>query len=239
MSEPDLTSNCYVPYSHHPEAAWVESEQGRWFPGVRIENISFPLTIAAPQAAIYSCLSEGQCPRRLFAGDQAAVDSPSMQYWRRAYQLQLAPYASAEPGFAFEVLQPLQADQVHERLLQLLNHSQAGYSDFPVAALLETGTGFVSGINIETEDWGKGLCAERVALAKALAAGIADFRSLHVATRSGEYSSPCGACRQVILEHLPHQPVYLHHADGSRAVHYSSDLLPYSFQSSALQNSDS
>ncbi len=111
------------------------------------------------------------------------------------------------------------------------------HSHFPVAALLETSDGLLSGVNLEFSAWESGLCAERVAVAKALAYGVKseDISAMHLHTRHGEYSSPCGACRQVIIEHLPSIPVIIHHPDGSTSRHFSSDLLPYSFKSDFLK----
>ena len=108
-------------------------------------------------------------------------------------------------------------------------------SDFPVSALLYVDDGYFEGTNIEVNDWTKGLCAERVALAKAITAGYFSFNHLEVHTQKGEFSSPCGACRQVIIEHLPYHTIKLHHADGSLSEHSTVDLLPYNFKTSSLK----
>lgn len=238
MDTSKLSSFSYTPYSRRSDAVVVQSAKGAWFPGVRIENISFPLTITAIQSALFGCMSEGHTPQTLFI-ERKRCDKPTVRYWTEAYGLDTAAPAQAGGAELQPIFKSIPADEVHPRLERLLEHSHAGYSNFPVAALLETEGGYISGINIETGDWTRGLCAERVAIAKALSYGVRHFHALHVATRSGEYSSPCGACRQVIIEHLPHHPVHLHHADGTHAVHYSSDLLPYSFRSTSLQKKTS
>src|SRR5699024_6543896 len=121
-------------------------------------------------------------------------------------------------------------------LVALLERARVEESNFPVAALAKTNKGWVSGTNIECSAWSMGLCAERVAISKALTYTEAEITELHIHTRYGEFSSPCGACRQVISEHLPDRKLYLHHADGSQSIHLSNDLLPFSFQSSSLPN---
>ncbi len=107
-------------------------------------------------------------------------------------------------------------------------------SNFPVSALVETEEGYFSGVNIECSSWNLGLCAERVVITKALTYGAKKLENLHIHSRGGEFSSPCGACRQVIMEHMPDKQIYLHHADGTESVHFAVDLLPHSFRSSTL-----
>ena len=227
MNISELQKRSHAPYSSRRTAAVVESKSGDFFPGVRVENISFPLTISAIQNALFCCLGEGKQPQILYVDRQ--TDHPALPFWKNQWKLEVHALDSLNEISFKPVL--LQVDDIKSTLKQLLDDAMVAESDFPVSALLETEHGFVSGVNIELNDWSKGLCAERVALAKALSYGQKDFEALHICTRSGEYSSPCGACRQVIIEHLPHQPVHLYHADGSTSTHYSSDLLPYNFQS--------
>jgi homotetrameric cytidine deaminase len=234
MKTNDLLQNSYVPYSEEPGAAVVRSKNGALFGGTRIENISFPLTISAVQNALFCCLSEGHQPEMLFISGHGRPD-PTLTYWLKAYELEIGTWDAISGEILHPVLQPLENKTIIDELSRLFDRALVEYSDFPVSALIETSAGFISGVNIETGDWGKGLCAERIALAKAVSCGHTDFKALHISTRFGEYNSPCGACRQVILEHLPCHPVYLYHADGTQAKLFSSDLLPYSFQSSTLQ----
>jgi homotetrameric cytidine deaminase len=123
-----------------------------------------------------------------------------------------------------------------KQLKRLLDRAVVGESDFPVSAIVETEQGYFTGVNVECTSWNMGLCAERVAITKALTFGSDKLISLEIHTRKGEFSSPCGACRQVIIEHLPKKQIHLHHADDSESIHYSEDLLPHSFSSSSLSN---
>lgn len=95
--------------------------------------------------------------------------------------------------------------------------------------------GYYEGVNVEVSDWSMGLCAERIAIAKAKADGHSKFESMDVHTLKGEFSSPCGACRQVVTEMMPYHELRLFHADGSLSEHLSADLLPFSFKSSSLK----
>lgn len=232
MTLPELRQNSYVRYSHRPKIAVVRSDDGLYFPGVRIENISFPLTISAAQNALFCCISEGKIPQKLFSEEPEA--GRKISYWGDLYDINDVEI-NALPQFQSAPVAFRDVD-ISSRLKELLAQACVPESDFPVAAILETADGYVAGVNIETPDWSRGLCAERVAIAKAVSYGFSGFRTLSIHTRGGEYSSPCGACRQVMAEHLSRQQVHLYHADGSRSEHFVSDLLPYSFQSSTLQS---
>lgn len=235
MSFESLTNRSYVPYSNQPATCAVSGQSGTLYPGVRIENISFPLTIPAVRCGLYSCLSEGEQPETLY------IDSPSddsLGFWREEYGIRVAgPEELDSENFAVTTAGDM---DILTLLSQGLDRSVVPNSGFPVAAVLLTGQGMVYGVNIEIEGphWDLGLCAERVVLAKAIAAGLTDFKEMHVHTRRGDYSSPCGACRQVIVEHMPHHPVFIHHPDGTTSRHFSDDLLPYSFQSDYLRGLD-
>ena len=208
----------------------VESRDRNLFPGVRIENLSFPLTIPAVQAAVYYCLSEGERLRNIYADDP---DSIGLKYWKNEFDASLKPLeeAGAKPIFK----QVCRSDNIDHILESLLERAVSLHSEFPVSAVVETERGLVDGVNIKGSVSEAGLCAERVAISKALSYGITGISALHLHSRFGDYSSPCGACRQVIVEHLPLHPVIVHQADGSISSHFSSDLLPYSFKSDILR----
>lgn len=235
MNISQLQKNTYTPYSGARAVCVVESERGQYFPGVRVENSVFPLTISEVQAAVFSCLSEAEQPARLYTDHP---ESQNMAFWEREYDLSIHPLQAVADDVTFKpAILPDDSRTEAELLESLLDRSITLNSDFPVSALLKTDQGIVTGVNIECSEWSLGLCAERVALAKAVSNGITQFKSLYVHTRYGEFSSPCGACRQVIIEHMPRHPVHLFHANHTRSVHYSSDLLPYSFRSSGLGRS--
>ncbi len=229
-----LREHNYTPYSKRQSVAIVRSKGGRWFPGIRIENISYPLSISAVQNALFCCLSEGDQPDTLFTDDPDATMNTLWQEELNFSVNLLKPDTLANCSFADL---KLSSDvNIDHTLTELLDNAVVDESDFPVSALLETEDGYYSGVNVECTSWNMGLCAERIAIAKALTYGSKKLKTLHVHTRKGEFSSPCGACRQVIIEHLPNKQIHLHHADHSESVHFSNDLLPHSFSSSSLSN---
>jgi cytidine deaminase len=91
----------------------------------------------------------------------------------------------------------------YKKLIELANearrHSYAPYSKYLVGAALRTKTGRVySGVNIENAAYPTGICAERVAVFKAVSEGERNFEVIAVVTDNG--GSPCGSCRQVLSE---------------------------------------
>jgi cytidine deaminase len=103
------------------------------------------------------------------------------------------------------------------------------YSGFKVGAALlsEDGRTF-SGCNIENPSLMLSVCAERVALLKALSEGHSRFRAIAIVSGDGRYCFPCGSCRQLLSEFAPGLDVYLRSLAGTKK--YSiRQLLPYPF----------
>src|SRR5436309_13850277 len=91
----------------------------------------------------------------------------------------------------------------------------APFSKFKVGAALRTADGKIyRGCNVENCTYGLTVCAERVALLSALAAGERNFRAIAVVTQSEEPSTPCGPCRQLPCEYCGDIPVTLAHPVG-------------------------
>lgn len=229
----DIFEYNYVPYSSRPEAAVVSSTEGRYFPGVRVENASYPLSVSAAQNALFCCLSEGDTPRKLWV---TKMDDPLLSFWEQEFAVEIDDLALQ--SLPADDCSPINYTKINpmEVLAQLLPQARVKYSDFPVSALVKTDLGYFSGVNIECSAWNLGLCAERVAIFKAISYKATKFLNLHIHSREGEFSSPCGACRQVIIEHLDAEKVHLHHADHSQSTHFITDLLPFSFKASSLLN---
>lgn len=111
----------------------------------------------------------------------------------------------------------------------------APYSNFRVGAALQTAEGriYTAG-NIETSSYGLTICAERVALFKALSEGERHFTALAVATGSDEFCTPCGACRQVLWDFARELEVILVNQKGETRRFSLADLLPNAFDSRFL-----
>lgn len=106
----------------------------------------------------------------------------------------------------------------------------APYSRFKVGAALRTRDGAIfSGCNVENATLGLTVCAERVALWKALSEGARDFTEIAVVTAADRPTPPCGACRQLLWEYCGDVPVYLVNTRGKRKTFRLAELLPYAF----------
>jgi cytidine deaminase len=109
-------------------------------------------------------------------------------------------------------------------------HAVAPYSHFAVGAALLTADGRVfTGCNIENATFGLTMCAERVALFKALSEGERTFTAIAVVADTAEPTPPCGACRQLLWEYCGDIPVVLATPDAIVAQHNVRDLLPVPF----------
>lgn len=111
----------------------------------------------------------------------------------------------------------------------------APFSRFKVGAAVETRAGRIyTGCNIESATYGLTLCAERVAIFAAVAAGERKFRRIAVVADTGRLTPPCGACRQVMWELCGNSEVILANLRGKAQVVRSRDLLPRPFDASLL-----
>ena len=118
--------------------------------------------------------------------------------------------------------------------LQAREQAYAPYSHFAVgAALLLRDGRVVRGANVENASFGLTVCAERIAVFKAITEGSREFAALAVATARG--ASMCGACRQVLREFAPTLPIYLADATGAFRTHTLQELLPESFGPESLE----
>lgn len=103
--------------------------------------------------------------------------------------------------------------------------SYAPYSNFHVGAALLAEDGRVfAGCNVENASYGLSMCAERVAIGKAVSEGVLAFRAIAIVAREKAPCVPCGACRQVLNEFAPDLTLFL---DGQ--TFQLSELLPEAF----------
>jgi cytidine deaminase len=124
---------------------------------------------------------------------------------------------------------------LRERALGAMSRAYAPYSEFRVgAALLGSDGSITEGCNVENAAYPAGMCAERGAVAAAVARGIRTFEAIAIATEAEEPTPPCGICRQVLEEFAPHLQVLSITRDGREARWTMDDLLPRAFTPKSL-----
>lgn len=250
MTWKHLRERCYAPYSERKDVCMIVGEHGTLYPGVRIENIAFPLTMDAVQAAIFSCLSEKDKPVELLiprgekqdaedlAGSRDAdnlinIDS-NITEWSKRFGLKTEVMPDLEQADQTRLFKSKERAPALQRLHELSEQCITPNSAFPVAAMIRTDLGTFTGVNIEMFDWQKGLCAERVAFCKARSCGASEFYDIHIYAPKSDYASPCGACRQVLFEHMQQGTITLYHNEYELSNFYVPDLLPYQFKAGTL-----
>jgi cytidine deaminase len=108
--------------------------------------------------------------------------------------------------------------------------AHAPYSNFKVGAALLAKDGQVfTGCNIENASYGDAICAEKVAVIKAISEGVSNFSKLVVFTDAEKPSSPCGSCRQILFEFNPELLVIMANSKGDKVEMKINELLPYAF----------
>ena len=113
----------------------------------------------------------------------------------------------------------------------------APFSGFKVGAALETTDGLViTGCNIENASYGLTLCAERVAVFKALSEGHRAFRRIAVVADTPAPTAPCGACRQILWEYAGDVEVILANLERETGRFSMKTLLPVPFDAGVLRS---
>ncbi|RIK39634.1 MAG: cytidine deaminase [Chloroflexi bacterium] len=125
------------------------------------------------------------------------------------------------------------AEALVSQALEARQHAYAPYSEYAVgAAVLAANGTVIKGCNVENASYGATICAERVALTSAIAQGKRNFLAIAVATQNG--GSPCGICRQVMVELGPQMTVYISDENGNFRTTTVTELLPDSFDPASL-----
>ena len=207
----------YVPYSHQPSGAVALFSDGSWVPGARVENASYSLVVPAVSAAIAAAAASGKADLLVAVALSASAHPGDCVYLENAptgalhevspdlfgaghplpYPTpQAIPFDTASPDFPPETGIALARAAAAQSL--------APFSDFPVGCVIRSRSGaLVTGVNVEHADWTRTMCAERSALAGAVALGIRDFTDIYVSCLRDSSGTSCGACLQVVLELAP------------------------------------
>ena len=127
------------------------------------------------------------------------------------------------------------ADSLASAALAARENAHAPYSHFRVGAALEDASGGVhSGCNVENATYGLTLCAERVAVFKAISEGVRKFRRIAIAADTDQLTPPCGACRQILWEFCGDIEIMLLNPRGKSETLQLRDLFPRAFDASYL-----
>ncbi len=133
----------------------------------------------------------------------------------------------------------MQEEYTPEQLIQsakeAMEHAYSPYSRFSVGAALLSSDGKVyTGCNIENASYGATCCAERVALYKAVSEGAHSFKALAIISDSGDYTVPCGICRQALSEFAPDLLVYAANNSGGYIRVTLPEMLTHAFNKSNM-----
>lgn len=123
-----------------------------------------------------------------------------------------------------------------ERATEARLQSVAPFSNFLVGAAVRTENGKVyTGCNVESASYGLTVCAERVAIWKALSEGERRLTELAVVADTESLTPPCGTCRQIIWEFAKHATIVLANLRGQRETVSITELLPRAFDARFLK----
>ncbi len=234
----------YAPYSGTPSGSALLLSDGMWVPGVRVESMSFGLVIPALTSAIVGSLSAGRRDAVAVALSRDAMPHD------RAFMLDTPFGAFRTEGtdaFLLSDALPLPSEELDPGLdpdLPLISLARtiaerawAPASNFPVGCILKTTGGrLIPGVNVEHSDWTRTLCAERSALATAVAFGAAEITDVYLTCLKDKTGSPCGACRQLLWEFAPAATVWIDRGNTETECTTTSLLLPGPFRGQGLRS---
>ena len=154
--------------------------------------------------------------------------------------MSVAPKAGKESGRKTQSREAapkldLETRALKERAMAAMDRAYAPYSNFHVGAALLGGDGSITeACNVENAAFPAGTCAERAAVASAVARGVRTFRKLVIATNAPDPTPPCGMCRQALIEFAPELEIVSITRAGKESHWRLSDLLPEAFSPRSL-----
>jgi cytidine deaminase len=127
-------------------------------------------------------------------------------------------------------------NKLMEAALAARANAHAPFSNFKVGAAIEDETGRIfTGCNVENATYGLTICAERVAVFKALSEGARKFTRIAMAADTGVLTPPCGACRQILWEFCGDAELTLVNLQGKTETFRLKELFPRPFDASFLR----
>ena len=185
-----------------------------------------------------------QVPDRRGAGGRTVTNGTFGGPDKRLGDRRGAPRRVTEPfGLIFDAVRQSSAHdqnafepQVVRAARSARDRAMAAFSEFKVGAAVETTDGrIITGCNIENSTYGLTMCAERVAIFKALSEGCRSFTRIAVVADTSQTTSPCGACRQILWEFAGDIQVILADMKGIKTTHQLKDLLPHPFDARFIE----
>ena len=245
----EAAAQAYVPYSGRSAAAALLLSDGAWVPSARVESASFSLVIPALTGAFATAAAAGRrdvravaLSRAATAADQAYLAAaPFGSFVEAAPDVWVAedegflPMPDVRLGPFLDAPVPRTSEEGIDLARQVAERAVVPQSKFPVGCVLETADGrLVPGVNVEHADWSRILCAERGALATSVAYGLAGFRRLFLSCLHDPKGTPCGACRQLLVELSPEATLWMDRGTAAPEGASPDLLMPGSFSGDAL-----
>ncbi len=229
----------HVPFSGRPKGAVLLLSDGHWVPGCRIESAVLPLAITALQAAIAAAIAAGRrdVVAAVLSCDADATDDNFIKGGPFSILERVALNAYLVTGKLSTARAPLPIhlapSTVKEGMMAArlaANRAYTPVSGFAVGCAGRTNEGMlVTGVNVEHEDWQRMLCAERSLLAIQRSWGLPELAEIFIACIHADTSSPCGACRQLLVELAPHATIWMDRSSGPPWRSSPKRLLPRAF----------
>lgn len=237
-----------VPFSRDEHVVLLLLSDGTWIPGVRVDSASFQLTIAATVNAVTTAYALGRTDVAALWSNRA-LSAAELLYVQGAFPGRpvqaSAPHAvrfsdSTLPEPSREVpatiaCRPELPGGMITCARTIAAHAHVPSSDFPVGCIVPTGNQqAVPGVNVEHPEWSWILCAERNALGTMVSYGLTEPDALVLSCLKDDQGTPCGACRQLIMELAPGASVWMDRGNRPPECMEAVSMLPHFFTGRAL-----